>query len=75
MSASVENGHILITYLPLSCNSFCSGLLSEVTLLSSSLKLSAACAHDWKTAMPKPLCKTGADPAALTQLCLLAVSA
>lgn len=74
MSDSVENRQNLITYLPRSCNSSLSGLLSEVTVLSSLLQLSAACAHDWKSAMLN-LCKTGGDPAALTQLCLLAVTA
>lgn len=47
MSASAENVQNLITYLPFGCNSSLSGLLSEVTILSSSLKLSATCAHDW----------------------------
>lgn len=59
MSASVENGQNLITYLPLSCNSSLSGLLAEVTVLSSSLKLSTACAHDGKSAMLNLFVKQG----------------
>lgn len=74
MAASVENRQNLITYLPCSCNSSLLGLLSEVTVFNISLKLSAACAHEWKSAMLN-VCKTGGDPAALTQFCLLAVTA
>lgn len=75
MSASAENVHNLVTYLRLSCNSSLSGVLSEVNILSSSLKLSAACANGCEISNAEPFCKTGGDPAALAQLCLLAVSA
>lgn len=46
MSASAVNMWSLVTDLPLKCSSSPMGLLSEVTIRRSSLKLFAVCAHD-----------------------------